>query len=357
MVRRVRTHILIALSLAVWSTTVLAQGCSSSSNDDPDEAQAPSVVATAFCSAMHDCCEAAKFAYNDAACTAQMQAHATDLWAPVDKVIANAYNGGAVAPCADAMKTLEAKCQTDKSILESDLQYGLSAGFACREVRNGIRSPGERCGSNLDCASTGSSYVSCEGGQTGFIACHRTTIGAKVGEACGKIQEYERVLCTEGLYCELEVGSAGTCKPFKQPGESCAGIGSVGCGPASFCHSTGAQATCELRHSIGQPCSVSLECRSDEYCGDSKCAPLPGEGETCAGGYCADGFYCDQSANKCAPRKDDGAPCDLFHGGNDCKSSYCYYANIDATGPTVCYANNADLLISAQACSRGPYGP
>ena len=47
-----------AFILSASLATITVQGCSSSSNA-PDEDQAPSVIAAAFCSGMRDCCTAA----------------------------------------------------------------------------------------------------------------------------------------------------------------------------------------------------------------------------------------------------------------------------------------------------------
>ena len=148
-----------AFILSASLATITVQGCSSSASV-PDESQAPSVIASAFCGAMRDCCTAANFAYEDAACMSQIETYVSAgfLWTEGK---GTAYNGEAVGGCANAMKSLEAKCVADESVVDSAVNHGVPAVFACQLVHNATKAPGDSCQGDQKCASSSSAAGYC----------------------------------------------------------------------------------------------------------------------------------------------------------------------------------------------------
>lgn len=69
---------------------------------------------------------------------------------------------------------------------------------------------------------------------------------------------------------------------------------------------------CTVKVAAGQACTSDDACQGDLRCIDTKCSVTGGKvGDACVNGSCADGLFCDSSAEKsvCAAKSDAGKPC------------------------------------------------
>ncbi len=328
----VRTWTLVLFS-SIVPAIVTIYGCSSSSTSAPDEKQAPSVVAAAFCGALKDCCTAANFAYDDAACISQVETHTGFLWSGGQ---GTAYNGDAVAGCADALKALETKCVADESVVYDEVNYGDPAVFACQQVHNGTKSPGEPCQEDWECAWTPSAAAYCDAYPSKEAKiCQLRTFGAKIGSPCGELEPYDHTLCDYGGYCVKSgpagtTSAAGTCKPLPQLGPPGAACSSWQDCDSSSCDDI--KKVCKPRSAVGEKCDSSANCVAGAYCGQP-----PNEASQAA---------------ICQPLKEIGAACE---DGGQCKSGYCYpFVSTDPNNTPKCAAFFPEFVVSQQAWSQGP---
>lgn len=100
------------------------------------------------------------------------------------------------------------------------------------------------------------------------------------------------------------------------------------CNPNAGIYCNQSTATCDAHVAPGQPCSVGLACGPTGMCIGGICQKKPVEGEAClngvkgAGGFCADGFQCNEDSLICEarPAADEGLKC---NSPADCKSGNC----------------------------------
>jgi hypothetical protein len=192
-------------------------------------------------------------------------------------------------------------------------------------------------GSSDECDAPCSPYhgersegAACEPGYAGSSECARGLscianvctdpcgIGSR-GEPCGARG------CAEGLWCDFgdsppsckEVAAAGEscmgrpcddaswcdftdnrCRPLPGEGEAC---GPSGCREGTFCDTFDPEPTCRALGDAGDPCRGHAQCNTG-YCPAGFCAPIPREGESCAGtSACAEGLMCREDV--CVPRR------------------------------------------------------
>lgn len=333
-----------------------AAGCSSSSNSSgpPDTAHFANTMATTFCGALHSCCDAAKIAYDDGSCVAQLQA---SFQSSVDvvkhgKVI---YDPSAVGACQDAIKSRESACSEDGGAAPSaDAGYIDPIASACWPVLKGTVAPGGPCTSSAECQTPGPNVVAgCAadtrpGADTSVKVCWTITEHVMPGAACRSMPKtgaFDTAQCEGSLgYCDtsnapMDDRTAGTCKAYANVGDSCVGM-------------------------TGQ---TPPQCNpKTSYCDaftSMKCVALPGTGAPCStSNYrCAPGNYCDYTAGTsatCAASKADGSDCKT---SQECASNYCQTTIGDGgiqTGtctPTGNVSHNA-YDVSPRTCGFGPSG-
>ncbi len=106
----------------------------------------------------------------------------------------------------------------------------------------------------------------------------------------------------------------GRCEPVGQEGAPC----DLGClGSKLYCDRSvisGELGICREMPILGEACGGIRQCqRISQLCRDGRCAPRPTEGESCATGECAPGFFClsevEAAPPVCAPRREAGGAC------------------------------------------------
>lgn len=143
--------------------------------------------------------------------------------------------------------------------------------------------------------------------------------GGPVGAACGWPSAYHD--CEQGLFCarDRNAGADICVDPCLGEGETCGG---VELDPAPDCDS-----------------EAGLRCRGFDETGIGTCQPMPGEGDPCPEGSCAEGLHCPWSDGE-------DAVCQREPGfGDPCPEGICirgmYCADHDAQDP-VCAALKPD---------------
>lgn len=190
--------------------------------------------------------------------------------------------------------TSDAACQAGLRCAGGTCQAPARAGAAC-EGPTMIQ-----CAGGLLClgASAGGAGMPARAGACRAIDAVRS---AALGDLCDP-QSSEGPLCMAGLSCALTGVSGGTMPVFE----------------------------CESEASSGGPCHLGVPdpCPTGEFCDgvmpfmgdfDGTCTALPGSGEPCQGGRCAEGLRCN-AASTCTPVSDVGGACSE---GADCYSGSC----------------------------------
>jgi hypothetical protein len=92
--------------------------------------------------------------------------------------------------------------------------------------------------------------------------------------------------CAEGLVCDA--GASDTCIALPGPGQACP---QGACAEGSWCQQIGTDAMCVELLPVGGECDDGRACAS-AYCQAGTCADVPAEGEPCTD-LCADALFCD----------------------------------------------------------------
>jgi hypothetical protein len=227
--------------------------------------------------------------------------------------------------------------------------------LACQQFFSGTVDANGACAINEECISQQCMTTTCTNG-----CCTGTCVGATPPSMKNPTEPCTyRDRCTGG-YCDY---AAGTCQPYKVQGQSCTS-GSYECGSGLTCRGGGSAATCEppaptlgvcsitsecklladvcsagkcqTGGLMGFACPTGNECQTLHLCSSSVCKIPPAIGEACPNNeFCRTG-YCGFGA-MCIPRIEDGMPCDVAMGPNQCESGLCdSMTNTCATRP-VCF--------------------
>jgi hypothetical protein len=333
---------------ALTATAFVMQGCSSSSSGPPDVAHFASSMASAFCSSLHSCCDAAHYQYDDGSCMAQMQ-DTFQTSADAVKHGKVVYHSQNVAACSKAISAWEGQCSADAGLTNTTPGMVDPVVAACWNVFSGIVPPGGSCIQAEDCTLNGpSDSAQCapgpsDGGMqgTGDLVCFLDTVQTMVGGTCtGHVVSqqpvYEVTSCSPAIgFCDTSGssdGSTGVCKAYAKVGDMCTG-GQIQCDPtASYCDfQSGA---CKA---LGNP---------GDSCGNA------------GGGGCKTGLYCDPMSTTCMQPQPAGSPCTT---GQQCVSQFCK-DSIDDAGMLsgTCQDlgggnfNQSPTDISPRSCGFGP---
>jgi hypothetical protein len=350
-----RTAFASSLLLAAGAAAFGVQGCSSTSdNGAPDPAHFASAMAGGFCGALHSCCDAAHYQYDDGSCMVQMQ---DGFQSVIDtykhgKIV---YDANSVQACEDAYKAYEAQCSADASLPASaDAGYVNPITRACWPVFKGTVDPGGDCDYGLQCKSPGPEVATdCTVPPSQGIpnpnpnaqkVCYQITMHAAPGSPCQTNlppDVFTAARCEPTLgYCDTSGAAqdggaggqgSGTCKAFAKVGDSCIGQGFASCDPST--------AYCDFQ--------------------SGKCAAFKNVGESCQPpANCLKGLYCDPQAKTCAQKKADGSTC---QNSVECLSSFCSAVpGIDAGNQGTCVSGgqggDSTTDISPRSCGFGPRG-
>lgn len=160
----------------------------------------------------------------------------------------------------EACSNTGTQCLSHLTCKGGSCQRLLDVGVDCTTVLSGPNLDGGDCKRDLFCEGASS-----EGPGT----CRER---AGRGESC------LNSVCQTNLFCDQGLGTTMTCQPYRQPGESCAGLP---CGPEFVCN--GATMVCERLGRLGDPCPSDrepwLSCISGLTCQNGRC-------EAVFGGFC-----------------------------------------------------------------------
>jgi hypothetical protein len=175
--------------------------------------------------------------------------------------------------------------------------------------------------------------------------------------------------CTVGNHCELDASiCGGTCKPYRQPGDSC----TSSCADGSSCQNNAD--ICVLDVGEGQPCQgkTAGDCTNDLYCEggslstEGVCRKKKTSGACASAEECANRYRCvgSDGAKTCRKAKWVGDPCTPGLGECYPMFSWCgsdgKCSDAKAQEGQPCGALNADyiacasgLLCSQNTCQKG----
>ncbi|HWB79507.1 MAG TPA: hypothetical protein VG755_31310 [Nannocystaceae bacterium] len=182
---------------------------------------------------------------------------------------------------------------------DDDLQLLLYEARACKLLA-GDAGPGDACTA---------------AGELGFL-----TIGDSCGpglvcaDICIKLPTKEGDLCDVDQLCppataclDPEADGVFTCEAPAKKGKRCNPHDLGGCGADLVCDPT--ENECAELPGAGQPCPANT-CKKGNTCDGMVCQPNPTEGQPCAGtGLCNTGLICDTTTATCVPLPGDGEMC------------------------------------------------
>ena len=227
----------------------------------------------------------------------------------------------------------------------------LNLGFLPDCVTPGMRTPGQACAFNAQCASLSCNSNSTDCGQCDALGgvgddCSAAGVDCSAGLSCTAGQCVTAVDpnrftegsacsaafgCNTGLYCERS-GTSGVCTKDPTLGMPCDEFSE--CGDGSFC-SMEQPPACTAPPGAGQPCGIdqsgAAHCSADSACSFTDathvmCLALPGVGKPCLKVLdqdlsvkeedCAEGSFCDATSTCVAP----GAPGASCQGNGQCQA-------------------------------------
>jgi hypothetical protein len=201
------------------------------------------------------CCQSAGLGSAGTDCEAQTLENYQDQLT-VTSQRAVSYDPRAAARCVAAFTSFLQSCSYEGKA-ESDA--------ACAAVFAGTRIIGESCDTDLECAHVAGSDVYCESD----IGAHPNTCQQVVPQDGQCLLEG----CAKGLFCDLSTLS---CQPQVASGDCSLQFDT--CSEDSACSPN---LVCEPKLAPGEPCILSLQCRT-EVCGsDGLCAGTLGNVDNC----------------------------------------------------------------------------
>jgi hypothetical protein len=293
-------------------------GSSSPSHAAPvPQSQAPNGLINAFCNGYQACCGSKGFAFNAAACDANLRAQITSDVCPAPRV----YDPQAAGDCIAEIQATYSVCSSSSAAMS-----------ACQQVCTGSTPMGSPCTTSQDCVKSSTGVVMCGPTSTsGATSVCSTETHGKAGDSCsetctmsadGNIWSCYVQAATSG-----DAATAGTAHCYTNEGVYCA-----------------SDYVCRPLIAIGANCTVANSCAQGAYCDPttSRCTQKVALGSICslANGVCVDGGYCTTSLI-CAAKKGAGAACT---GSEECLG-YC-----DPTTQTC--AGSTAFSVTAASCAN-----
>jgi hypothetical protein len=270
-----------------------------------EQADFATQYAHAFCDGFGGCCKSAGLTLDASACVAKVQ---EPMQQQVDFQTSSGrhFDAVAAARCVALVKEIVPACYASPKQI-------LRMWSACQDIfpPDTKAAPGERCGSDSDCAPSPEGPVYCvqssvseDGGTVTTFQCQvlaKPYAGAPCAYFFGEPAPPMLAACANGqdpvFTCDP---TTGTCVERKRVGDDCM-VFADECVPSAFCNSLG---KCVAREPAGSFCTpdVQSECGEYLFCDSATeiCVAKRPDGSACsdnvecAGGRCAFGA-CNQS--------------------------------------------------------------
>ncbi|MEC7524755.1 MAG: hypothetical protein VYE22_33050 [Myxococcota bacterium] len=319
---------------------------------------APAETAAVYCDAVDSCAGDFAGSLGGSSCrtnfTATFENGAVQLWqAAIDRGTVT-YDAAATRACLDASQANGCNL------------FNVATPEACRDILVGTLEPGSACSFSEECAGDAycdgascpatagtcsarkASGAECDGTDecvTGLV-CEGGTCQTSSSRPGGPCDGPDAIACPLGEICvDGDEETVGTCTPLAEVqtaalGESCDPQTGTFCVSGLSCAVVGAgvggaEFQCNARVGAGEACNVGFPsmCPQGQYCDanpfmgmfDGNCAPLPSDGQACAGsleGNCAAGLVCvtGEAENTCVQPRANGAACEV---SQECYSGRC----------------------------------
>lgn len=257
-----------------------------------------SELARQECNALGNCCRAAGYGYDAAACEALLIQQFKGIPSPNDPSVA--YDSQAAGDCVATIVAGLSSCR------ETD-----GSPDVCDRVFNGRLPAGASCSSDEQCAGSSNDGADCSEGTC--IVMPRGHLGDACGSTCTELGGGSRS-------CTSSTSTGGTARCFRNDGLYCDGGGH-----------------CASLLADGAACSYD-ECALTSFCDAGTCAAKRGLDQACSSSdSCAVGF-CDEATSVCTPPRGLSQPCNY---DSECASDSCGGDGVCTDGgsfvtPTLC---------------------